>query len=253
MILFHNRRLALGSLTKSLKGFYQFLSGSLEIPIERCNPLFQSTTPLANVSQENIKLLGPSLTTAAGLALGKASRINVLPEKLRYSIKKDILKWAPYSLISIFILSMILVSSNIRGKIETSTKRLNKVQQQFATLQAAAEAAQNPAKVLEKIIVERESLEKQLKQLPWVYRVIDIKETLNEIGRIVPPETSLFKLVYKAKRDKKDKKRGDIYLKGIFFGNERTSLQVLTNFLKSPKESSFFTIFKLEDTEATGT
>ncbi len=246
-------RIILSGGSGSLKGFYQFLSGSLEIPIERCNPLFQSTKPLDNVSQENTKLLGPSLTTAAGLALGKASRINVLPEESRYSVKKDIIKWAPYSLIPLFIIAIMLVSSSVRGKIETSEKRLNKIQQQFATMQAAAEAAQNPAKVLEKIIVERESLEKQLKNLPGVYRVIDIKETLNTIAKITPPETSLLKLVYKAKRDKKDKKRGDIFLKGIFFGNERTSLQALTDFLSSLKESPFFTVFKLEDTQAEGT
>ncbi len=246
-------RVILSGGSGSLKGFYQFLAANLEIPIDRCNPLFQSTKPLANVSQEKTKLLGPSLTTAAGLALGKASRINVLPEELRYFIKKDIIKWAPYSLIPIFIIAIMLVSSSIRGKVEASQKRLNKIQLQLATLQATAEAAQNPAKVLEKMIVERESLEKQLKDLPGVYRVVDIKETLNEIAKLIPPETSLLKLVYKAKRDKKDEKRGDIYLKGIFFGNERTSLQALTNFLNSLKESPFFTIFKLEDTEAEGT
>ncbi len=156
-------------------------------------------------------------------------------------------------MIPIFIIAIILVSSNIRGRIEAAQKRLNKVQLQLTTLQAKAEAAQNPAKVLEKIIVERESLEKQLKDLPGVYRVIDIKKILKELARIIPPETSLLKLVYNAKRDKDDDKRGDIYLKGIFFGNERTSLQALTNFLNSLKESPYFTIFKLEDTDAEGT
>ncbi|GEM_PF-639399 len=246
-------RVILSGGSGSLKGFYQFLSGNLEAPIERCNPLFQSTQPLASVSQENTKLLGPSLTTAAGLALGKSGRINVLPEELRYSVKKDIVKWAPYSLIPIFIIALMLVSSSIRGKVTAAEKRLDRVQQQLATLQAAAEAAQNPVATLGKITAKRESLEKELRKLPGVYRVVDIKEILNELAKILPPETSLLKLVYKAKRDKRDNKRGDIYLKGILFGNERTSLQALTNFLNSLKESPLFTIFKLEDTKAEGT
>jgi hypothetical protein len=96
---------------------HPILSGNLEIPIERCNPLFQSTTPLANVSQENPKLLGPSLTTAEVLAMGKASRINVLPEELRYSIKNRY-----YQIGSLFINSYIYYF-NISGEFKHSRKK----------------------------------------------------------------------------------------------------------------------------------
>ena len=71
-----------------LSGIYQFLKENLDLEIDRCNPFFQADIEDESISKENMKFYGPSLTAAAGLALGQCDKINILPEKYRSSLKK---------------------------------------------------------------------------------------------------------------------------------------------------------------------
>jgi len=94
-------RLILSGGGVGLSGMYRFLKENLDLEIDRCNVFMQAAVQDDSLSKEKMKLYGPSLTVAAGLALGKCDKINILPEKYRPSFKKTLIKLLPLYMVTV--------------------------------------------------------------------------------------------------------------------------------------------------------
>jgi hypothetical protein len=96
---------------------YRFLKENLQLEIDRCNVFMQAGVQDDSLSKEEMKLYGPSLTVAAGLALGKCDKINILPEKYRPSIKKTLVKLVPLAAVLVLFAALYGYSSHLRGEV----------------------------------------------------------------------------------------------------------------------------------------
>lgn len=247
-------RIILSGGAVSLKGLYQFLASNVDITIDRCNALMQSSPPLKSVSTEDVKLLGPSLTTAAGLAIGRCDKINVLPEEFRYSLKKTLIKWAPFSALPILLIAMLVFSISYRGSIATKQKLLQEKQKISQALQVKVVAAKTLREDLDQLKALQRQLQKEKSQLPRVSNPVDLHRVLSELSRLTPSNTSLSKLSYIVKNAGRTRgagaQQGWIFLEGIIFDNEVKVLDTLTGFLNQLKNSPVFKEVKLERSQA---
>jgi len=248
-------RMILSGGAVSLKGLYQFLAQNMDIAIDRCNALMQSTPPLTAVDTADVKLLGPSLTTAAGLAIGRCDKINVLPEEFRYSLKKTLIKWAPFSALPLLLVTLLVFSIVYRGSIETKQQLLKEKQNISRELQAKVVAGRVPLEDLSQLKNLKQQLEKEKSQLPRVANPVDLRHVLDELSRLTPANTSLSKLSYIAGDDSETqeaagRQKGWVSLEGIIFGNEVRVLETLTAFLDKLKSSPVFKEVKLEKSQA---
>ncbi len=117
-------RLILSGGGVGLSGMYKFLKENLELEIDRCNVFMQADVLDDSVSKEKMKLYGPSLTVAAGLALGKCDKINILPEKYRPSFKKLLIKLAPLAAVFVLFAALYGYSSHLRGEVTKKQQML---------------------------------------------------------------------------------------------------------------------------------
>jgi len=248
-------RIILSGGAVSLKGLYQFLVKNLDITIERCNALMQSSPPFTGVSAAEIKLLGPSLTTAAGLAIGRCDKINVLPEEFRYSLKKTLIRWAPFSALPILLIAMLAFSLWYRGTITTKQVLLRQKQAISQELQTKVIAGKTLTDDLNQLQTMRRQLENEKKLLPRVSNPVDLRRVLDELSRLIPANSSLSKLSYVVKdvgtsQNPASTKKGWVFLEGIVFGNEVKVLETLTGFMEKLKKSPVFNEVKLGRSQA---
>jgi type IV pilus assembly protein PilM len=252
----------------SLKGLYQFLASHLDVEIERCNALLQSSVPVKNVPQDTVKLLGPSLTTAAGLALGRCDKINVLPEEFRYSLRKTLIAWAPLLPLPLVLIGMLLFSQSLRADVAAKTKQLEENQRKLEILQSQLPEAQLPLQQLEQIKKAVAQLQKEKSDLPEAGNPVDLQAVLDELAKAIPQNAAFAKIAYTFKGDKtggkdarkKEEKPGgedendhrtQIYVRGEIFGNEQEVLASLTLLLEQLKNAPLFAEIKLVKSEAT--
>ena len=257
-------KLVLSGGAVSLSGLYKFFSENLGVEIERCNVFMQCKTSLPGIDEKEMKLVGPSLTTAAGLALGKCDKINVLPERYRGSLKKTLIKWAPWSAIPVFMLVLLMMSIHLRGKIKSQEERLAAQEAEQVELQRKVMEAKVPMQTLTDLKKAREELESERNMLPQSPdRSVDIIAVFDLLSRIVPPNTSLSKIAYVAPgaglgendnsgKDKKSKKGGkaEIALQGNMFGEDEATLETLTSLVGQLNQSPLFAEAKLISSEA---
>ncbi|MBI4383006.1 MAG: pilus assembly protein PilM [Nitrospinae bacterium] len=264
-------RMILSGGAVGLSGLYKLFSEHLGVEIERCNVLLQSAKPVSGVSDKDTKLLGTSLTTAAGLALGKCDKINLLPEEYRFSLKKTLVQLAPWSAVPIFILALLTASVQMRGTVKTQDLLIAQKNAELAQLQQQVVESRKPTLKLADLKKEKESLENEKKMLPAVSgRSVDVPEVLLELARLVPGNTSLSQIAFasgsatgasEGKEKEKEKGKEDreaparprewyFEVKGNIFGNEEEVLDTLTHFLGDLKKSSLFKEVKLNNSEA---
>lgn len=271
-------KLVLSGGAIGLRGLYKFFSDNLEIEIERSNPLLQCRNTDSTFSEKDVKTLGPSLTTAAGLAFGRCERINVLPELYRTSLKKTLIKWAPWSGIPAVILLLILASSVLRGNIKALQTQIAEKEGLQARLQQEVIQAKIPQQTLADLKKGKETLEKERDQLPGKNRnAVDIAKVYDLFAQIVPENVALSKITFvserkipgakkrKAAEEKKPEEKDneqkneqkkevsespEIFLQGNIFGEDETTLASLTDFLAQLNQSSLFAEVKLQYSEA---
>ena len=254
-------RLILSGGGVGLSGIYQFLKANLDLEIDRCNPFFQADTEDESISKENMKLYGPSLTAAAGLALGQCDKINILPDKYRPSLKKTLAKLAPVA--AVFLIGGLLYgySSNLRQKVITKSAALQDQKITLAKLQIQAPQLDKPIKDLKSLKETRKELQKEKRSLPgttpFPFKFNDI---YSELALVVPDNTSIAEVAFAAqgsdtqedeeenlaengKADLSDRER--IKITGHIFGNDLKSQNTLRYLLQDLRTSPVFEEIKL--------
>lgn len=248
-------KLVLSGGAVSLSGLYKFFSENLGGEIERCNVLLQCKTDIPGLDEKDIKLLGPSLTTAAGLALGKCDKINVLPEMYRTSLKKTLIKWAPWTAIPVFMLILLTLSVHFRGKAKALEEKLVVKEAEQVDLQRKAVESKVPLQTLTNLQKAKAELENERNMLPKAPdRSIDIIAVFNLLSRIISPNTSLSKVAYTAPGgglspggggSAKGGGGAEISLQGNMFGDDDVTLETLTTLMEQLNKSPLFAEAKL--------
>lgn len=255
-------RLILSGGGVGLPGLFLYLKENLELEIERCNPFFQGEIEEDSISKENMKLYGPSLTVAAGLALGQCDKINVLPEKYRPSLQKTLVKLAPIAVVLLIGGLLYGHSSGLRQQVKTATAVLNEQRTVLENLQVQAPQLDKPIKDLQQLKKNREELQEEKNSLPGTtplpFKFYDI---FSELAFLVDSNTSLSELTFAAQgsdsqQDKEEAERdkhGDVDLSkrerikvvGHIFGSDLKSQSTLKYLLQDLKSSTVFQDIKL--------
>jgi type IV pilus assembly protein PilM len=254
-------RLILSGGGVGLSGLYQFLKENLDLEIDRCNPFFQADTEDESISKENMKLYGPSLTVAAGLALGQCDKINILPEKYRPSLKKTLAKLAPIAAVLLIGGLLYGYSSNLRQEVITKSAALQDQQISLAKLQIQAPQLDKPIKDLKFLKKKRKELKKEKRSLPgttpFPFKFDDI---YSELSLVVSDNTSIAEVSFaaqgsdtqedeeenlaeKGKADLSNRER--LRIKGHIFGNDLNSQNTLRYLLQDLRTSPVFEEIKL--------
>ena len=257
-------RLILSGGGVGLSGLYQYLKANLDLEIDRCNPFFQTDNEDESISKENMKLYGPSLTAAAGLALGQCDKINILPEKYRPSLKKTLAMLAPIAAVLLIAGALYGYSSNLRQEIITKKAALGDKKIALAMLQIQAPELEKPAKELKALRKKREKLKDKKKSFPGATPFpFKFSDVYDEIALIVQDNVSLSEVTFskqgsenKKKSKNKKKKSSDstqserIKVVGHIFGSDLKSQNTLRYLLQDLKSSPVFEDIKLIRSDA---
>ncbi len=244
-----------------LRGLYQFLKENLDLEIDRCNIFFQAVIQDNSISKENMKLYGPSLTVAAGLALGQCDKINILPEKYRPSLKKTLIKLAPLAAMLVLFAGLYSYSSNLRSKVSTKTALLTDQKLTLEKLRIQAPQLEQPIQQLKSLKKTKKALRKEKMQLPGSSPFpINFDLVFSELSLLISGNTSLSKIIYVAKGSDEEENKGEnltsdgradsssreqIRIKGEIFGEGLTVQSSLRILLQDLKNSVAFSDIKL--------
>lgn len=254
-------RLILSGGGVGLSGLYKFLKEHLDLEIDRCNVFMQASVQDDSISKENMKLYGPSLTVAAGLALGKCDKINVLPEIYRPSLKKTLVKLAPLAAVFILFAALYGYSSFLRHTVTEKTRLLNDQKIKLAKLQTQAPELQKPIQELEELKNTKAELLEEKDQLPGIAPFpFNFRKVLSEFTLLIPSNAALSDIIYIAKGSSEEKNqdidltqtgkvdlsnRERIKITGQLFGGGLKVQNTLRVFLSNLKKSSVFNEIKL--------
>ena len=255
-------RLILSGGGAGLSGMYRFLKENLQLEIDRCNVFMQAGVQDDSLSKEEMKLYGPSLTVAAGLALGKCDKINILPEKYRPSIKKTLVKLVPLAAVLVLFAALYGYSSHLRGEVVKKKQLLTDQKVALAKLQIQAPELEKPIQQLKGFKETKKALRKEKNQLPGSTPFpFDFDRVFSELSLLISNNTAISQITYAAKgsvekegaeaslarsgskADISNKER--VRIEGQIFGSGlkvQSSLRVL---LQDLKHSPVFTNVKL--------
>jgi type IV pilus assembly protein PilM len=222
-------RLILSGGGVGLSGMYQFLKENLDLEIDRCNAFMQAEVQDDSISKEKMKLFGPSLTVAAGLALGKCDKINVLPEKFRPSLKKTMVKLAPLAAIFVLFAALYGYSSYLRGEVSSKKALLNDKKVELAELQIQAPELEKPLQQLKGFKESRTALNKEKNQLPGSSPFpFDFDLVFSEVALLIQSNTAIFKIVYAAQgSEEEETEEEDLTRKGKVDLSDRERIKII--------------------------
>jgi type IV pilus assembly protein PilM len=245
-------RLILSGGGVGLSGMYQFLKENLDLEIDRCNVFMQAEVQDDSLSKEKMKLFGPSLTVAAGLALGKCDKINVLPEKYRPSFKKTLIKLAPLAAVLVLFCAVYGYSSYLRNEVSTQRTLLNEQNSTLAQLRIKAPELDKPIQQLKNFKDTKNALKKESKLLPGSSPFpFDFDLVFSEITLLIRSDTAISQILYIAQGSEEERSeeknltdsgevdlsdRERIKIKGEIFGGGlkvQSSLRILLQDLKN--------------------
>ncbi|HIJ50733.1 MAG TPA: pilus assembly protein PilM [Nitrospinae bacterium] len=255
-------RLILSGGGVGLSGIYQFLKENLDLEIDRCNPFFQADIEDESISKENMKLYGPSLTAAAGLALGQCDKINILPEKYRPSLKKTLAKLAPVAAVLLIGGLLYGYSSNLRQEVITKKTALQDQKISLAKLQIQAPLLDKPIKDLKSLKEAQARLRREKRSIPGaIPSPFKFDEIFSELALLVPGNTSLSEMTFSAQgsdtskekeEEERDRngnvdssKRERVKVVGHIFGSDLDSQNTLRYLLQDLRNSPVFQDIKL--------
>ena len=243
-------KLILSGGAASLSGLYKFLTENLAVEIERCNVLIQCKSAIPGVDEKKAKLVGASLTTAVGLALGRCEKINVLPEIYRTSLKKTLTKLAPFSVIPAVLLILLALSIQIRGKNKAMEARITAKEVEQAQLTKTVVVYKGPMQTLTDLKKARDVLQNTRGQYPSAsISPVDSDAIFNLLSEAVEPNTSVSKLAYASAAEGGDNQKSggenDILLQGNIFGTDDDTLESLTALLDKLNHSPVLAEAKL--------
>ena len=220
-------RLILSGGGVGLRGLYQFLKENLDLEIDRCNIFMQAAVQDDSISKENMKLFGPSLTVAAGLALGKCDKINVLPEKYRPSLKKSLIKLAPLAAVFVFLIGLYVYSSNLRSEVSSKIATLQEQKSNLENLQLQAPELQKIIGELTEVKETKKALYKEKNQLPGSSPFpFNFDLVFTEIFHLIADNTSLTQISYTAIGNEEESEGIDLTQKGDADTSGRERLKI---------------------------
>ena len=254
-------RLILSGGGVGLRGLYLFLKENLDLEIDRCNVFMQTEVQDKSISKEDMKLYGPSLTVAAGLALGQCDKINILPEKYRPSLKKTLIKLAPLAAVFVLFIALFAYSSSLRTEVSHKKSLLDEKKITLAKLQIMAPEREKPFQQLKELKETKQTLRKEKRQLPGSFPFpFNFDQFFSELSRLISDNTSLSQITYIAKgsddvgsddEDLSSNKKADISdrerikVKGEIFGGGLKVQSSLRALLQDLKKSAVFNDIKL--------
>lgn len=254
-------RLILSGGGVGLSGLYQYLKENLDLEIDRCNPFFQADSEDESISKENMKLYGPSLTAAAGLALGQCDKINILPDKYRPSLKKLLAKLAPVAAVFLIGAMLYSYSTNLRQEVVTHQAALSTQQIELAKLQIQVPELEKPAKELKALEKAKKELNIEMRSIPGATPFpFKFQEIYSEIGLVVQENTSISEIFFSASGSEEEEnqeenlaEKGEVDLtgrervrvKGQIFGSALKTQSTLRFLLQDLKSSPIFEEVKL--------
>lgn len=253
-------RLILSGGGVGLRGLYQFLTENLDLEIDRCNVFMQASVQDDSISKENMKLYGPGLTVAAGLALGQGDKINVLPEKYRPSLKKTLIKLAPLAAVLVLFLGLFGYSSSLRSKVSTKTKQLSEQQVSLTNMQLKVPKLQEHIAKLRGLKESRKALKKEKRMLPGGSSFpFNFERVFTELSSLVASNTALTKITYFAKgsnevetqdEESTQADRERIKVEGEIFGSGLKVQSSLKTLIRDIDDSLVFSDVKLIKSDA---
>ncbi|MBC8288605.1 MAG: type IV pilus assembly protein PilM [Nitrospinae bacterium] len=247
-------RLILSGGGVGLRGLYQFLKETLDLEIDRCNVFMQASVQDDSISKEDMKLYGPSLTVAAGLALGQCDKINVLPEKYRPSLKKTLIKLAPLAAVLVLFVALYGYSSTLRSEVSSKYQLLSDQKVELTNLQLQVPKLQEPIQELKSLNESKKALNEEKSQLPGSSTFpFNFELVFSELSLLVSNDTSLSQITYAAKgSDEAQAENADltqnrerIKINGEIFGAGLKVQSSLQKLLQDLKNSPVFSDIKL--------
>ncbi len=247
----------------ALKGYFERISESFDTPVERCNPLMQMNAPVDDLRQDLVFNQGPALTAAAGLALGRCDKINILPDRFRSNWKKSLAAMARNSIVPAFVILLLIVSFFMRGHLREKEKTLQDQRVVLERLKGVVAQIEGPKNQLRELEEEKERLEKIVRILPKGGEgIVNIPEIMKNLARMVSWNTSLELVSFSEQAVMLDTETPEIQaeteipetsfiIKGTIFGNKAEVLATLERFLKRLKRSALFDEVKLLDSRVT--
>ena len=235
-----------------LKGIHEFFSQMLELKINQFNPLLQSQPPVSGVPEEEAHLLGPSLTAAAGLALGRCDKINLLPESLRPSLKKQLIRLAQAAALPLVLAGLFFYSQALRQDVAARQAVYQKKLAERAQLQQALQRLKSPQQELARLEITRTKLQRTIGDMPVGAEVsFDLARLLQELTRVLPANVSLEKLIYDTRGDSGDEDEEPIEgleIRGQVFGDKVETLAGLEQLMENLGRSPLFSRVTLLET-----
>jgi type IV pilus assembly protein PilM len=239
-----------------LHGLYQFLTENLDMNIERCNALFEASTESLELTKEEAKLMGPGLTAAAGLAIGRCAKINIMPDKYRGSLQKTLVKFAPLALLPFVIVGMYYLGGHLRSDLKAAEKTLVERRQLLENLQSKLAQVQGPKRKLQSLGKEERELRREKENLPGgSLASAEFGFVFDELEKVVGKNTSLYRFTYTdssfGREDNEEEVLGRresrllIDIKGHIFGDDLSVQTTLQYLLEDLKKSPAFQDVKL--------
>jgi len=239
-----------------LRGLYQFLTENLDMSVERCNALFEASTENLVLTKEEAKLTGPSLTAAAGLAIGRCAKINIMPDKYRVTLQKTLAKFAPLAVLPFLLAGLYFLGGHLRADLRAAEKTLEERKQLLENLQLQLGKVQGPKRKLQTLGKLERDLKREKDNLPGgALASADFSLVFDEVEKIVGKNTSLYRFTYTDSRfgreDNEEEVAGRresrmlIDIKGHIFGDDLSVQKSLQYLLEDLKRSSAFQDVKL--------
>ncbi len=247
-----------------LKGYTDFVTDHMEsvmdVTVVCHNPLSQMQVVNTETLDDDRGDFGSAMVAATGLAVGKADKVNLLPEEYRQSIQKTLRQAARFAPVPVLVLLLIALSVYLRGDIGSMREQLASKNGMLSQMQSQIAAFEIPKAELAKLKLERTRLLKEKALLPvGTQTVVDIPQMLDEITSRVAQNTALEQVTFSEYESRKEDEEGGketpkghaFLVKGSIFGSRTSVLNTLENFLKDLQRSSQFVDVKLLDTKIT--
>ncbi len=230
-----------------LKNISSYLGNELRLPVDHFNPLKGMLFDAKTINIQILDQMGSQFTIAAGVALPRPKRIELLPAKEPIINKARIVKSIPVWVPLIVLIAFSLIIWNMNGKM-VAIKR-----ERDAKVAKVANIETLQAKLT--LLKEKEKKVKQeLSLFPSSVLIsVAYEEILREISRMMPDNITLTLLSVQAKGPKANPAKAEpqtdgdweLHITGIAFGSDIHCLTALAQIIEGLEKSQLFKNAKL--------
>ena len=248
-------RLFLSGGSANIKNIATYLSESLQLPVERLNPLDRILFDAKKIDSQFLDQKGPAFAIAFGTALPEQRRIELLPAREPYWSKARMERWIPRLSALITLLVFTWFIWDISAEVATLKKERDEKIAKVKTLEML-QAKLAMLKEKENKMKADLSLFPSSALLPVPFR-----KALARVGRIVPENVTVTLLSIQSEKKLSDQKTPkeespangeyELQIKGIAFGSDLHCLTALARVIEGLEKSSLFKNAKLVSADET--